>query len=239
MDPKREKALQELADTLQYQFKDLGLLHLALCHSSYVHEHAGDMLSSNERLEFLGDAVLELCVTQLLFHRYPHAREGQLSKARSAMVNEGRLAQVARELKLGSYLLLGRGEELQQGRQKPSLLADAMEAVLAAIYLDSGLEAADTLVRRLLGPFAEAAIQRANRKDYKTRIQEKVQEMMRVTPRYQLLEASGPDHAKTFRVALIIDGRQAAVGEGRSKKEAEQMAARRALEEMEHRPEPA
>ncbi len=229
MQPDREKNLQGLGRRLGYNFSNISLLDHALMHSSYVHENAGNHYDSNERLEFLGDAVLELCVSQLLFSRFPESDEGAMSKARSSLVNEAQLAQAARGLELGTFLLLGRGEDIQNGRDKPSLLADAMEAVFAAIYLDGGLEAARTVVIALLEPRLDMAMQRASRKDFKTRIQEKVQEQLHVTPRYKLLETTGPDHDKFFRVALVVQGRELAHGSGKSKKEAEQQAAKQGL----------
>ncbi|WP_044346477.1 ribonuclease III [Dethiosulfatarculus sandiegensis] len=233
MDDERQEELEELAALLGHKFNDLELLATAMHHSSYVHEHADLNLESNERLEFLGDAVLELCVTEMLYQRFPAASEGRLSKARASMVNEHRLAAIARSLNLGGFLLLGRGEEIQSGSNKPSILADALEAVLAATYLDGGLEVTDAIITRLLGPYAEGAIAKAPQKDFKTRIQEFVQEELHVTPRYQLLETQGPDHDKTFRVALSIKSERVARGVGKSKKEAEQNAARRCLELIE------
>ncbi len=229
MDPERARQLNRLQGELGYRFVDIDRLDRALMHSSYVHEQAEPPAASNERLEFLGDAVLELVVTEFLFQRFPEASEGQLSKARSGVVNESRLADTARRLSLGDYLLLGRGEQAQGGNEKNSLLADAMEALLAAIYLDGGLEPVRGLVHRVLSPAAERALSRAPRRDYKTRLQERVQELMHVTPRYKLVEASGPDHDRRFLVALLVAGSEVARGEGRSKKEAEQKAARQGL----------
>ena len=233
MQEDRQKNLEALAGRLGYEFKDLALLDQALKHSSYVHENKGGRCDSNERLEFLGDAVLELCVSQMLYLHFPKADEGAMSKARSSLVNESHLARAARELDLGRFMMLGRGEEIQNGREKPSLLSDAMEAALAAVYLDGGLDQVSRVVDRLLGGKLERAIQRASRKDFKTRIQEKVQERLHITPRYQLVEAVGPDHEKLFRVMLLVDGREIAQGNGKSKKEAEQQAAQKGLELLE------
>lgn len=230
MDPERAAALAQLADKLAHRFVDPQILEAALRHSSYVHEHPEEGGESNERLEFLGDAVLELVITEMLYQRFPQASEGQLSKARSGVVNESRLAATAGALGLGQYLLLGRGEESQNGHQKPSILADALEAVVAAVYLDGGLTAARQVITDLLAPVAEQAILRAPKKDYKTRLQERVQEALHITPRYLLLAAEGPDHDKLFRVALEIDNQPVAIGQGRSKKEAEQHAAQQGLD---------
>ena len=233
MDQPRRELLSLLCAKLGYNFNSWELLHIALRHKSYVHEHPEDQAGSNERLEFLGDAVLELCITQMLYERFPQAPEGQLSKARSSLVNENRLAATARRLELGSYLLVGRGEETQNGRDKPSLLADALEAVLAAVYLDGGLESVHRLIVDLLGPAAAAAMTRTRQKDYKTRLQELIQEKMHITPRYEIIKTQGPDHAKIFKVALTINDRPLAQGTGNSKKEAEQNAAQAGLEKYE------
>lgn len=230
METQRAQRLEKLCSRLGHSFKDPALLEQALRHSSYIHEHPDTAGDSYERLEFLGDAVLELVITELLYDRFPEASEGQLSKARAGVVNEARLAATARDLEIGPCLLLGRGEELQGGRDKPSILADTVEALAAAIYLDAGLEAARSMLLGLLAPAAERAVERAPAKDFKTRLQEAVQEALHLTPVYQLLEAEGPDHAKVFTVAVVIDGRHTATGSGRSKKEAEQDAARAALE---------
>ena len=233
MDAVRRQELEELVRRLGHEFADLSLLDTALHHSSYVHEHVKEGLVSNERLEFLGDAVLELVVTELLYRLFPGASEGQLSKARSGVVNEGRLAAAARSLGLGGYLRLGRGEEKQGGRDKSSILADALEAVVAAVYLDGGLEAARRFLHELLGEEAARSLRRAPRQDYKTRLQERVQEILHITPRYQLLHSEGPDHDKTFTVALVIGEQEVSQGRGKSKKEAEQEAARVGLEKLE------
>jgi ribonuclease-3 len=233
MELDRHHKLKRLAERIGHDFQDLGLLDQALSHSSYVHEHPDHYTYSNERLEFLGDAVLELVITQHLYESFPRASEGQLSRARSAVVNEARLAAQARRLELGGHLMLGRGEENQGGREKPSILADALEAVAAAVFLDGGLEAARAWLLGQLAAEAERSLGRPRRQDYKTRLQERVQEELKVTPRYELLEALGPDHDKTFRAALLVGEARAAQGEGKSKKEAEQEAARLGLELLE------
>ncbi len=230
MDIQSQPDLEQLCVRLDYSFGDPSLLLQAVRHSSYIHEHPELAGESYERLEFLGDAVLELVITELLYRRFPEAAEGQLSKARAGVVNENRLANVARSLGVGPCLLLGRGEELQGGREKPSILADVVEALAAAIYLDGGLEEARRVLSALLGEAAENALLRTPKKDYKTRLQEEVQEFLHITPGYELIHTEGPDHAKIFTVSLVIDGRRVATGSGRSKKEAEQDAARRGLE---------
>lgn len=230
MDNELQPSLQQLCASLGYSFGDPSLLEQAVRHSSYIHEHPELGGESYERLEFLGDAVLELVITELLYRRFPDASEGHLSKARAGVVNENRLATVARSLDLGPCLLLGRGEEMQGGREKPSILADVVEAIAAAIYLDGGLEQARRVLGALLAEVAEKALLRTPKKDYKTRLQEEVQEALHLTPSYELIHAEGPDHAKMFTVALVIDGRRVATGSGRSKKEAEQDSARRGVD---------
>lgn len=222
----------ELEARIGYAFRDPGRLSTALIHKSYANEHPGEGLTSNERMEFLGDSVLGLAISHLLMEAYAEEPEGVLSRWRAALVNERTLAQKARDLDLGRYLVLGKGEERTQGREKDSLLADAMEAVLAAVYLDGGFQQAFEVIRTLfhedvtLRPWAPAA------EDFKTRLQEHTQSSLRVTPRYILLGEEGPDHDKTFRVALDLGEGLVSVGKGRSKKEAEQRAAREMLERL-------
>ena len=202
----------------------------ALTHKSYVNEHRGEALLDNERLEFLGDAVIDLAVSHRLMERFPAAREGDLSKMRAAVVDEQGLAAMARTIDLGALLRLGRGEELTGGRKKASLLADAMEAVVAAVYLEAGLAGVLRLVERFLGEaFARAAAGTLDR-DYKTQLLELAQSRFKATPRYRVVAENGPDHAKVFVVELDLRGESLGRGSGRSKKDAEQAAARPALE---------
>lgn len=228
MDQPRLDMLRQFARRIGHEFSDWSRLDEALRHSSFVHEnpHVGQ---HNERLEFLGDAVLELVVTQNLFARFGEASEGQLSRARSGVVNEARLALAARAVDLGQCILLGKGEQGQGGGEKSSILADALEAVLAAVYLDGGLPAAQKCVETLLGRLDEEIIDRAPRRDYKTRLQERVQEDLRLTPRYRTVDEQGPDHDKTFSVSIEVNDKQLALGVGKSKKEAEQNAAKQGL----------
>jgi ribonuclease-3 len=221
-----------LSELLGHTFAKADLLEEALTHKSYLNENQGTGRHDNERLEFLGDAVLGLCVGHLLMERFPTLREGELSMIRAQVVNEPSLAEVAGRLGLGEWLFLGRGEEQTGGRRKASLLADACEAVVAAVYVDGGFPAAFELVRRLFEPkFAE--LTEPGRGDHKTRLQERAQAMCRETPRYAVVGESGPDHEKTFVVGVSFGGKEWARGEGRSKKEAEQRAAQAALEAME------
>lgn len=204
----------------------------ALTHKSYVNEHRKEGLEDNERLEFLGDAVVDLAISHRLMERFPEAREGVLSKIRATIVNEEGLFLVAKGLGLGELLLLGRGEELTGGREKPSVLADALEAVVAAIYLAGGLARALEFVDRFFAEPLEAASAGNPDRDYKTQVQELAQSRLKVTPRYQILDERGPDHAKTFRVEVLVGEVVYGRGEGRSKKEAEQWAASAALEAL-------
>ncbi len=209
----------------------------ALTHKSYVNEHRTEEgLQDNERLEFLGDAVIDLAVSHRLMVRFPAAREGDLSKMRAAVVDEQGLAEMARALDLGGLLRLGRGEELTGGRAKASLLADAMEAVVAAVYLAGGLEAVLGMVDRFLGEaFARASAGTLDR-DFKTQLQELAQSTLRATPRYRVVAEHGPDHSKTFEVETELRGEVVGRGAGRSKKDAEQAAAKLALDTLARRP---
>jgi ribonuclease-3 len=205
----------------------------ALTHKSYVNEHRDeDGLQDNERLEFLGDAVIDLAVSHRLMERFPGAREGDLSKMRAAVVDEQGLAEMARGLELGGLLRLGRGEELTGGRQKASLLADAMEAVVAAVYLAGGLAAVLGLVDRFLGHAFARAVAGTLDRDYKTQLQELAQSKLRATPRYRVIAEHGPDHSKTFEVETDLRGEVVGRGAGRSKKDAEQAAAKLALDAL-------
>ncbi len=210
-----------------YSFREIARLESALTHKSYLNENPTWGRPDNERLEFLGDAVLDLVVGHLLMEAQPARTEGELSKTRAAIVNETGLADVAGELGLGEWLFLGRGEEQSGGRRKPSVLADACEALVAAVYLDGGFDAAFQVVRHL---FAErvAGANEAGLHDYKTRLQERAARK-KVHVRYLVVDERGPDHDKTFEVAATISERELARGIGKTKKEAEQRAAELAL----------
>jgi ribonuclease III len=214
---------------LGYRFHDRRLLEMALTHKSYLNENPSPTREDNERLEFLGDAVLNLAVGHLLMEGQPLRAEGELSRGRALVVNEGGLARVAEELALGDWLFLGKGEEQTGGRRKPSLLADACEAVMAAVYLDGGYDAVFRVIRLLFEPRMREARDPANA-DFKTRLQERAQGQLRCSPRYSVVAENGPDHDKVFEVALSLEGREIARGRGRSKKEAEQRAAAQALQ---------
>ena len=227
------EAIAELERRLGLALADRSVALAALTHKSYVNEHRDEQgLQDNERLEFLGDAVIDLAVSHRLMERFPSAREGDLSKMRAAVVDEQGLSEMARALDLGGLLRLGRGEELTGGRQKASLLADAMEAVVAAVYLAAGLSAVLALIDRFLGEaFARATAGTLDR-DFKTQLQELAQSRLRATPRYRVVAEHGPDHSKTFEVETDVRGEVVGRGAGRSKKDAEQAAAKLALDAL-------
>jgi ribonuclease III len=226
--------LGELESILGHRFRDPRRLEQALTHSSRVPEFTPeDPPGDNEKLEFLGDAVLELLVSEDLLRAFPEWGEGQLSKSRARLVNADSLCTAAQRLGLGRFLKLGRGEEKTGGRAKPALLADAYEAVVAAIYLDAGLDSARVFVRRSLVDVALAGgIESLGRPDHKSALQELLQARGMAPASYRIVEEAGPDHQKTFRVELQIAGGLAAAGTGKSKKDAEQEAAREALRQL-------
>ncbi len=220
---KKNAQLRHLESALRHKFRDAGLLERSLAHRSFCAEHPDTL--SNERLEFLGDAVLGLVVTDYMFDEYPHMAEGELAKLRASVVNSEVLADIAREVGLGDALLLGKGEDASGGRDKPSILADAMEAVIAAVYLDGGWGPARKLVLRLLEPRITEGAAGPGGHDYKTRLQELATQTFDQLPRYQVRH-EGPDHSKRFYATVLLRGETWGTGEGRSKKQAEQAAAR-------------
>ena len=224
--------LHQLEQRLGYQFKDQQLLRAALYHSSYANEHRTMGISSNGRLEFLGDAVLGFVSADFLYRKHPDLPEGELTRIRAALVCEESLHEVAQSLRLGEFLLLGKGEESGGGRRRPSILADAVEAVLAAVYLDGGIDEARTLIHRILLEKEQEQVVESRRRDCKTELQELVQRKPNQVLHYELVSESGPDHAKVFAVAVTLNGQVVGLGSGHSKKEAEQSAARAALEQM-------
>ncbi len=223
-------------EKIGYHFKLVNILQEALTHKSYAHESTSlkELFSHNERLEFLGDAVLDLCVSSLLMHRDWAASEGELSKRRASLVNENVLADLARDVELSEYLLLGKGEVNSNGRQKNSILASAFESVLGAVYIDGGYLAARQIVERL---FAKRIVSLETSspfvKDYKTRLQEVMQSKYKTAPQYVIEKTEGPEHQKVFRVAIMLGEQKMSFGIGRSRKEAEQDAARKVLENLE------
>lgn len=224
--------MKTLEKSLGYQFHNPALLEEALRHSSYANEHRGDNVFSNERLEFLGDSVLGFVTAEYLFAKHPTAPEGELTRIRALLVCEDSLHEVAQRLKLGEYLKLGHGEESCGGRTRPSILADATEAVFAAVYLDGGIRAASELIHRVLLDKEREEAAEAKRRDYKTKLQELVQRTPNQVLTYRLIGEQGPDHDKVFSFAVLLNDTVVGTGEGRSKKEAEQMAAKDALESM-------
>lgn len=211
-------------------FKDKNLLKQAFTHRSYINENKNTRLEHNERLEFLGDAVLELVVTDFLYKAYPTKPEGELTTYRSALVNAITLAEVASNLSMNDYLLLSKGEAKDTGRARQYILANTFEAVVGALYMDQGYDSAKSFIEKNILVFADKMIARGNLVDAKSAFQEKAQEKTGITPSYKLVKESGPDHDKSFTVSVLIGKDQIATGEGKSKQEAEQNAALRALE---------
>lgn len=223
--------MKQLEEKLGYHFHNRALLENALTHSSYANEHHMGSLNSNERLEFLGDSVLGMVVADNLYRTFPKLPEGDLTRLRANLVCEGSLVLVAKQLNLGSYLKLGKGEEASGGRERPSIIADAVEAVLAAVYLDGGISQVRRIIQHyILDHMAE--VQRASR-DHKTYLQELVQRKSGQVLSYHLVGESGLDHAKTFQMEVLLNGQSIGQGVGRNKKEAEQMAAKAAIERLE------
>lgn len=226
------KRLKVFEKNLGYKFKKPGLLKQALTHKSYTNEMRLSPLEHNERLEFLGDAVLELVISHLLMEKFQDHPEGELSKLRAAIVNETQLAELARVIHLGEFLFLGRGEDQTGGREKDSLLSDAYEAVLGAVYVDRGLKKVFGVIAKQYHRIIEKVGEEGFAKDYKTRLQEEVQGRFRSIPRYELVRSEGPDHNKIFEVNLYVQNELYGMGKGSSKKSAEQDAARNALEKL-------
>ena len=221
--------LAALFDALSYTFGDVSLLNHALTHRSWCSENPGN--PSNERLEFLGDALLGVTITKKLFHDAPDRPEGELAKARAEVVSTGSLAAAARHVGIGPHLRLGKGEEISGGSDKDSILADAMEAVFAAVYLDGGEQASTAVILRLFANRAMEALQSPGERDFKTRLQERAAELGLPAPSYQLA-SSGPDHGRRFNATVTV-GATVGAGSGSSKKQAEQNAADEALQALE------
>ena len=224
---------EELQARIDYRFRDRGLLEHALTHKSRAAEDASGGVADNESLEFLGDAVLGLVVADTLFHQYPDYDEGQKSKVKAAVVSTQSLARHAEHLRLGDHLILGRGEEKSGGRFKQALLADGYEALIAALYLDGGLDAAEAFLRRELKDALDEGSEQTFVRDHKSALQERLQALGRPLPEYRVSGEAGPDHRKTFSVEVIVNGEVLGSATGRAKKEAEQEAARLALSKLE------
>ena len=223
--------LAALQDLIAYRFQNPLLLTQALTHRSFLYE-GHERGEDNERLEFLGDSVIEVVVSHLLLIRFPHLAEGGLSKMRAELVKEATLASLARAIQLGAVLRLGRGEDETGGREKASILAGGFEALMAAVYLDGGHAEVSRLIEGLYTPLFGAVSGTEKDRDFKTRLQEYTQLHLQVTPQYTVTREHGPDHAKTFEVVITINGRVYGRGQGRSKKEAEQQAAEEALQSL-------
>jgi ribonuclease-3 len=232
--------LGPLEGRIGYTFRDLGLLEHALTHRSRAHEDASGGVIDNESLEFLGDAVLGFVIADMLFTRFPTHSEGYKSKVKAGIVSSASLARLAEEIDLGSFVLLGRGEEKTGGRQKSAILADSFEALIAAIYLDGGIDAAHAFIVAYFGPLIAAGGDQAAdatfTDDWKSALQEWLQATGRGLPQYRLASAEGPDHRKRFEVEVVVGGVAIARADGRAKKEAEQQAAREALAKLKAAP---
>lgn len=229
----RLKKIKSLEELLSYEFRDIDLLDTALTHRSYVNENQEPGCKDNERLEFLGDAVLQLCISDILVKQFPDYTEGQLSKLRASMVNEQPLAKVALDFHIGDFMLLGKGEEASGGKAKNSILADAFEAIIAAIYLDRGYEKVFSFINNIFRPRIAKWGKEPIYRDYKSLLQELCQSRFKAIPKYELIAEFGPDHDKTFQIGVSAGSMISETGLGKNKKEAEQEAAREALEKME------
>ena len=222
--------IKDLETAIGYRFKNISLLQNALTHSSYANERWHNSLMSNERLEFLGDSILGMVVAEYLYQSFPNRPEGELTRMRADMVCEKTLASVAARIGLGRHLMLGNGEEQGGGRSRDSILADAVESVIAASFLDGGMDAAKQFIQKFI--LVEVPVKQMHNADYKTALQELVQQKKNQILSYRLVGESGPDHDKRFAVEVSLNGRVIGVGSGSSKKRAEQMAAQAALENV-------
>ncbi len=222
--------IKDLEEEIGYHFRNISLLQNALTHSSYANERWHNSLLSNERLEFLGDSILGMLVAEYLFRNFPDRPEGELTRMRADMVCEKTLAGVAEKIHLGQHLLLGHGEEQGGGRSRESILADAVESVIAASFLDGGMEAALHFIKTFI--LVEVPVSQLHNMDYKTKLQELVQQKKNQVLSYKLVAETGPDHDKHFEVSVFLNGKEVGQGEGRSKKRAEQEAARLAIAKL-------
>ena len=221
--------MEKLQENIGYKFKDQELLKKALTHTSYAYEHN---VESNEKLEFLGDSILEFISSIYLYKNYPKLKEGEMTKVRATVVCEKSLYKVAKKHNFSDFLYLGKSERLSGGENRPAILADSVEAVIAAIYLDGGLEEAQRFIEENLKEEIETASKHVGQKDYKTVLQEKLQEHGEVKIVYTIINEKGPDHDKIFEAKVECNGKQLAVGTGKSKKQAEMQAAKKALESL-------
>jgi ribonuclease-3 len=223
------KQLEPLQATLAYRFRKIQLLVQALTHRSHANENPEKVFFDNERFEFLGDAVLNAVITHLIMEEFPDQSEGYLTRLRASMVNKRALARMSKRFGLGEFIFLGKGERERGGREKPSILANCYEAVAGAVYMDGGYEAALVMLASHFSEMLKGSEQRISGQDFKTLLQKETQKRHQTVPRYVLLEESGPDHEKRFRIRVSIDGEPMGCGEGKTKKEAEQSAAEKAF----------
>ena len=233
MSERSNRQLTDLQEKIGVKFTEQSLLQRAVTHKSYANENHRQQLKDNERLEFLGDSVLDLIISRYLFVNYPQHPEGNLAKTRSVVVSAPILAQKAKELELGNFIRLGKGEEMTGGRTRDSILADCFEAVVGSIYLDQGLEAAREFVLELLVENIKNVERGDYVRDYKTVLQELVQQNTNFRPEYEVVDEQGPDHNKIFTVEVELNDEIVGVGQGNSKKEAEQEAAKEAIAKLE------
>jgi len=231
LNPERKKELQLFEKQARIRFRRLEFLNQAFTHRSFAHE-AGENGENNERLEFLGDSVLGLVVAEYVYATLPDQPEGELARIKSFVVSEASLSEIARGLRVDNFILIGKGEEYSGGRSKKTILADCLEAIIGAYYLDSGFAAAERFVHDMLIPEINKVLENRHAKDYKTLLQEHVQKRLKTYPRYRIVQKTGPDHDKTFWIEVHVGDRSFGAGKGKNKKEAEQEAARLAWENM-------
>ncbi len=229
--PERKKELQLFQRHAGIRFRELEFLNQAFTHRSFANE-LGESAENNERLEFLGDSVLGLAVSEYLYETLPDQPEGELARIKSFVVSEASLSEIARKLRVDNYILIGRGEEYSGGRSKKAILADCLEAIIGAYYLDSGFQPSRRFVHQMLIPEINKVLENRHAKDYKTLLQEYVQKRMKTYPRYKVVQKTGPDHDRTFWIEVHVGDRSFGAGKGKNKKEAEQEAARIAYEGM-------
>ena len=229
--PERKKELQLFERHAGIRFRELEFLNQAFTHRSFANE-LGESAENNERLEFLGDSVLGFAVSEYLYESLPDQPEGELARIKSFVVSEASLSEIARALRVDNYILIGRGEEYSGGRSKKAILADCLEAIIGAYYLDSGFQPSRLFVRRMLIPEINKVLENRHAKDYKTLLQEYVQKRMKTYPKYKVVQKTGPDHDRTFWIEVHVGDRSFGAGKGKNKKEAEQEAARIAYDGM-------
>ena len=224
-----EHNLEILQKNIDYQFKNIELLKNALTHTSYAYEHN---TKSNEKLEFLGDSILEFISSDYIYKNYPKLKEGEMTKVRATVVCESSLYKIAKKHNFGDFLYTGKSEKVSKGNQKPAILADSVEAIIAGLYLDGGLESAKKFIIENLKDEIEIATKHVGIKDYKTVLQEKLQENGNIKIEYKIIKETGPDHDKTFEAEVLVEGKKIATGIGKNKKHAEMEAARKALKQI-------